>query len=81
METKMIFIYEGNTREVLAVFADTKDQNNIYQCYAFIGEHSTCSEQYLLNNKEANVSDILPLYDHLTSLGYNISTISKNVFR
>lgn len=76
-ETKVIFIYEGNTRDVLAVFPELEEPNYRYQCYSFIGEHSTCSHQYLMNNEEAKVSDILPLYDHLISLGYNLRTKSK----
>jgi hypothetical protein len=78
-QTRVIFIYEGSTRDVLAVFPDSK-KGNWFDCFAFIGGHSVCSVDYLTMSEVAKVGDILPVYNFLTSQGYNLKRLTKKVF-
>lgn len=75
---RVIFLYEKDGKDVFAFFPDMKEYNNFFNSYAHIGQHSSCSLEYAKECEEAKVSDILPLYDELTSIGYEIQTTSKN---
>lgn len=75
---RVIFLYEKNCTDVFAFFPDILHNDQYFTCYANIGQHSACSLEYAKECQEARVSDILPLYDELTSIGYEIKTTSKN---
>lgn len=73
---------EQPIKEVLAVFIDTriKSFDNIdfyYDCYAHLGQHSTCSELFLAQKtKKANEIEYKELFNELTnSIGYNLKIV------
>lgn len=72
---------EQPTKEVLAVFVDTKQEmtyDNIgFECYAHLGQHSTCSESFLRENcREATKEEYQDLFNELTNLvGYNLNVL------
>jgi hypothetical protein len=77
---RVIFLYEKDSTDVFAFFPDMIEYDNFYNSYAHIGQHSCCALDYAKECQEAKVSDILPLYQELTQIGYDIKTTSKNAF-
>ena len=69
--------------EVTAVFPYQlgTDDPTTMGCYATIGQHGTCSEQWVLgkNNRRATPKEYKALYDELTNMvGYDLKIL--NVF-
>lgn len=78
--------YEANEldeqpyKEVIAVFVDTKEQGKrevIFECYAKLGQHSTCSHPFLRKNcKKATETEYQDLFNELTNnVGYNLNVL------
>lgn len=65
--------------EVIAVFIDTKQNIGYseFQCYAFLGQHSTCSQSFLRENcrKINKKEDYQDLKTELESIGYNLNIV------
>ena len=79
--------YEANEsdeqpyKEVIAVFVDDKwlDEEfntHSFDCYAHLGQHSTCSESFLAEKcKKALETEYQDLKTELESIGYNLNII------
>lgn len=63
-------------REVLAVFVDEVHDGYI-DCYAHLGQHSTCSNSFLRENcRIASKEEYNDLFNELTNLvGYNLEVL------
>ena len=72
---------EQPIKEVLAVFIDTriKSFDNLdfyYDCYAHLGQNSTCSELFLAKSCEyAKETEYKELLNELIQIGYNIKIV------
>lgn len=71
---------EQSYKEVIAVFVDEKIKGTreiIFECYAHLGQHSTCSKSFLaekcrkINKKE----DYQELKAELELIGYNLNIL------
>lgn len=77
MKTKVKFYVEpGAGRDVLAVFVPEGGvHRDMYECYSHMGQHSTCSEDYLKSLRPANPSERLRLERELKSIGYRLEVV------
>jgi len=74
--TEVYFLWEkpvkGEKASVFAYFPTIQHSNKLNTCYAHIGQHSACDNEYAIKCKQANFNeycyDLLP---ELISQGYN----------
>jgi len=79
MKVKFVFTQD----EVTAVFVDNKRKCGVYnkkqavyiECYAHIGQHSECSEEWFNEQQPATPEQYAPLLEELKSIGYNDLTV------
>jgi hypothetical protein len=71
-EIPVCFFREKEPDSILAVFVDSlfyRDSDRIYDCYSFIGQHSTCTREYLeMSCVLASKSEYKDLLEHLKSI-------------
>lgn len=77
--TKVKFLIEKDVDNVFALFPEEHyhhighpEYNNVFTCYAHVGQHSACSIEYANECKEAMTNDyMLSLLPELMGQGYN----------
>ena len=76
----VVFLIEDG--DVLAVFPNTygtadRDKDTM-ECYAHVGQHSTCTYDYANTLKTASKAEYADLYDELTNhVGYKLNVLKK----
>ena len=76
----VVFLIEDG--DVLAVFPNTygtadRDKDTM-ECYAHVGQHSTCTYDYANTLKTASKAEYADLYDELTNhVGYKLNVLEK----
>ena len=66
----VIFRMEDN--KPIAVFPNEVSRNGKVSCYTFSDGHSTAHKDYIRKCPPAKIEQYLPMYNHLTSIGYNL---------
>ena len=72
----IIFLYDNKSSiksftEVFGVLLDTFDPaTETYDCYSHIGQHSSCSREYVLECDPAEPDDFMELYSEMEHFGY-----------
>lgn len=75
MKVNVIFYKEEDS--VLAVFPQIYEVGTKeLSCYSRIGQHSTCTKEYLNGLKRAHYSEYYSLLRELISIGYNLNVIN-----
>lgn len=62
---------EGGEADLFAYFPDIEEGKGLRLCYAHIGQHGACSEEYAGDSREATEEEFFPLLEELVSLGYH----------
>lgn len=74
----VVFLKEDNN-DVLAVFPNSYGFADNYAdtmtCYEHVGQHSTCTYDYVDELTKASEKDYAPLYNELKSVGYNVNVV------
>lgn len=75
MRVKFVFTPEWD--EVTAVFVDEyEDQSMLHLlCYAHLGQHGTCAENWFEEQQPATLEQYAPLLEELKSIGYDDLTV------
>jgi len=72
------FFKEGDN-DVLAVFPNSYGYADNFAdtmtCYEHVGQHSTCTYDYVDELEKATEKDYAPLYNELKSIGYNVNVV------
>jgi hypothetical protein len=71
---KDLFVTEG---EIIAVFPYVIYGGGVVMSYQHIGQHGGCDALINTITELASESEYKPLYDELTSLGYNLKVITR----
>jgi len=66
----VIFRMEDN--KPIAVFPNDVSKNGNVLCYTFSDGHSTAHKDYIRKCSPAKIEQYINLYNHLTSIGYNL---------
>lgn len=78
----VMFRYDTEHNEVIAVFDEEGDLEGNYTCYAHIGQHSVCSREWIEENTvPATPSQYKPLLRELETQGYKKLNIVDNIFK
>lgn len=66
----VIFRMEDN--KPIAVFPNDVSKNGNVLCYTFSDGHSSAQKDYIQKCSPAKIEQYINLYNHLTSIGYNL---------
>jgi len=86
MATLVKFRKDLRNDEIIAVFPkmlynELLYSNDVWVCYAHIGQHSSCNKDYLIGDTiPAKESEYLPLKKELEQLGYELKISNLNRF-
>lgn len=72
----------SSRNEVTAVFPQLKYNkelygNDIMTCYAHIGQHSSCSKEWVKEQRLATPKEYADLKEELESIGYDLKVCGK----
>ena len=73
--TQIKFYYNQENKDLFAVFP--KDYfrgifgNILYSCYSYVGEHSTCDKEYIMESRPAQREEYTPLLNDMIRHGYS----------
>lgn len=73
VKIKVKFVYTKKYDEVTAVFIN--ENKEFPDCYAHIGQHSMCSNEWVKEQKQATKKQYLPLLKELQSIGYEVEIL------
>ena len=77
-KTKIIFRKDKEDGDIIAVFAEDIQSNNMIGCYAHMGQHSTMSlDYYNKGTTPATPEEYADLKRELESIGYNVEVVNK----
>lgn len=77
-KTKVIFRKELKDGDIIAVFPEDKQDNNMIGCYAHIGQHSTMSLDYYKETVPATPEEYKDLKAELENVvGYNLEVVTE----
>jgi hypothetical protein len=71
---KVKFVYTKKFKEVTAVFVN--ENTKFPDCYAHVGQHSMCSEEWFLEQPKATKKQYEPLLFELENIGYNVEILN-----
>lgn len=78
-KTKVRFLYHEAEEDLFAFFPEqihtTGGDSKV--CYSTIGQHSSCSESYAEDCRDATASEYKELKAELESLGYNLDVLNS----
>ena len=80
MKTKVLFLLHGDIlgEELLAVFPDIEaDYSGNKLCYAHIGQHGGCCDEYIKDSPEATPEEYEDLKEELISIGYDLEILNE----
>lgn len=69
--------FKGDNGQVTAVFPYVTETRTDVACYVHVGQHSTCSFDYVGMSKPVTPKEYLPLKKELESIGYEVNVIKK----
>lgn len=76
--TKVLFLFEKDSdNEVFAFFPEVIHNGKVKTCYAHIGQHSSCADEYAKECKPAKYADYQDLLKELIGLGYNVKVLNE----
>ena len=76
-KTKVIFRKDKKDGDIIAVFADDKQNNNMIGCYVHLGQHTTMSIDYYNETVPATPEEYSDLKKELEDIGYNVEVVTE----
>ena len=76
--TKVKFLFEKDSdTEVFAFFPEEIHNGKVKTCYAHIGQHSACADEYAAECNPAKYADYQDLLKELIGLGYKLEVLNE----
>jgi len=84
-KTKVLFLLEpkqdDQPRDIFAYFPEIyhnkMNNSKMLTCYAHIGQHSACHQDYANECKPATPEQYKDLFNELEGIGYNLEVLNK----
>ncbi len=75
-KTNVQFFYHEENKDLFAYFPDEiADAGYNKIAYSHIGQHSSCSDEYVKESRKANKTEYQDLKTELESIGYNLNIV------
>lgn len=83
MKTKVLFLYNDKENDLFAYFPEEhyyhkghEDYNEMFVCYAHVGQHSSCNKRYADDSRIATEEEYNDLKEELLSIGYELEILN-----
>lgn len=67
----------GDSSEVVAVFPGLPGSPGMMLCYQHVGQHGSCSREWLRTTRPATLLELQPLRRELESIGYTLRAVGR----